>query len=73
MTTLIVTLGCFAVSHAIAGIVWGVRLEGRSDANKELVGQRFADLKELIDAKFDGVDQRLHRIERALNGSLHRH
>ena len=53
----------------IGGVVWAVRLEGR--VNTAI--QRHEDLKELINTKFDAIEQRLDRIERALNGALHPH
>jgi hypothetical protein len=31
------------------------------------------DLPKYLDAKFDGLDARLERIERAMNGSLSKH
>ena len=58
----------FGVS-AIGGIgVWALRLESRITANDV----RHVDLKELIEVRFDAVDQRLERIEKALNGAIHK-
>lgn len=70
-------LGFGLVCVATTVLVWGLRLEGRVNTSE----QRFEDLKELIEAKFDGLDEkqkvihenadnRLARIERALNGHL---
>ncbi len=53
----------------LLGVVWAIRLEGR--VNMET--QRVDDLKELINARFDGVSDRLLRIENALNGSIRKY
>lgn len=45
---------------------------GVEDA-KELATERTDGLKELIEEKFDSMDQRLARIERAMNGQLRGH
>lgn len=66
MLTVIVSISLFVVAQAITGVIWGVRLEGKVN----LQDQRTTDLKELINARFDGTDQRLGRIEKALNGNL---
>lgn len=55
-----------AVGFVIGGLVWGLRLEGRVNT----ADQRFLDLKELINSQFSGMDRRLERIERAMNGRL---
>ena len=49
-------------------IIWALRLEGR--VNEQDI--KHASLKELIETKFDNMDDRLERIERALNGALKR-
>ena len=69
MVAILTTISVFIIGQAIAGIIWGVRLEGKVN----LQDQRTTDLKELINQRFDGTDERLKRIERALNGSLFRH
>ena len=52
---------------------WANRLQtqissvsGRAD----IIEQKHIDLKELLNTRFDSVDQRLGRIERSLNGNL---
>jgi hypothetical protein len=48
-----------------------VNVQGKEiEANEKLGVVRQADLKELINEKFDGVNDRLARIERAMNGKL---
>lgn len=69
MLAVVVTLAIFGVSQAIVGMVWGLRLEGEVKKNK--VAQD--DLKELLISKVDDVRDRLGRIERSMNGSLHGH
>ena len=62
LVSLLAVLG----SAAVAATVWFVRLEGRVN----VLDQRFLDLKELIEQRFDAIDARLERIERhVLNGS----
>jgi hypothetical protein len=58
-------------------VSWGVGIDKKVATNEKLVDQKYADLKELIEAKFDNVsnsfssqNQRLDRIERSLNGAL---
>ena len=58
----------YAATLIVGIIVWAVRLEGRINT----ADQKHLDLKELIEAKFEGLDNRLERIERALNGALRR-
>ncbi len=60
-------------------VAWAFRLEGRVNTAEKLNEQqevlrdgKHADLKELINTKFDAQDKRLERIERALNGGLNR-
>jgi hypothetical protein len=80
----------FGISQAIVGVVWGIRLEGRTDVltqrHDDLVerleqkehdldkrlGQKDGDLDKLMTVRFDALDQRLERIERSMNGFLHR-
>lgn len=62
----LVTISIFLAGQVIVGIVWGVRLEGKVNLQE----QRTTDLKELINTRFDSTDERLKRIERAMNGSL---
>lgn len=47
-------------------IIWSIRLEGRVNS----ADLRHADLKELLNEKFDAMDYRLERMERAMNGAL---
>ncbi len=56
----------YVSSVLLAAIIAAVRLEGR--VNTE--AQKQMDLKELINVKLDSIDQRLSRIESALNGTL---
>lgn len=42
------------------------------DKRIALTEQAFEDLKVLINSRFDASDQRTSRIERSLNGHLHR-
>lgn len=62
----------FGITTALTGIIWGVRLEGRVNAAEAHDHAVKEHLKELLDVKFDSLTTRLERIERALNGSLHR-
>lgn len=75
MTTLVSLLGA-----ALMGVfAWAFSLQSRVS----IYGQRHEDLLKLIDTKFHSIElmvdtkfessnQRLERIERALNGALHR-
>lgn len=73
-------LAILGIVSTIMGVVaWALRLEGRintaeklTETKDELYMQKHNDLKELINSKFDTADNRLERIERALNGALHR-
>lgn len=67
------------ISTALVAVVWGIRQEGRITAQGDTLSQKIADndkfhlqrvdsLKELIETKFDGMDGRLERIERGMNG-----
>lgn len=47
-------------------LVWAIRLEGRVNMSD----QKDLALKELIDSKFDAINDRLDRIDRSLNGHL---
>ena len=69
------------VGMGVVAIVWGIRQEGRITVASEVLRQRLSDndkyqtqrvdaLKELINTKFDGIDDRLERMERAMNGYL---
>lgn len=62
----LISISIFLAGQVIVGIVWGVRLEGKVNLQE----QRTTDLKELINTRFDGTDERLKRIERAMNGKL---
>ena len=61
-----VVVGLAFVGQMIGAVVWGVRQEGRINVQE----QRIADLKELINTRFDASDNRLDRIELCLNGRL---
>lgn len=50
---------------SLAGWVWSISSKVTVLETKE------PGLKEILDVKFEAVDQRLGRIERALNGYLH--
>lgn len=67
----------FGISSLIGSIVWGLRLEGRVNAasqkiedKDEVYNTKVNGLRDLINTQFSGVDNRLERIERALNGSI---
>ena len=60
-------LYAYVTTSAFGVIVWALRLEGRINT----ADQKYLDLKELINTKFDSVSDRLERIERSLNGYLH--
>ena len=58
------------VGMGVVAIVWGIRQEGRITVASEVLRQRLSDndkyqtqrvdaLKELINTKFDGIDDRL--------------
>lgn len=66
-------------SLIVASVVWGLRLEGRVNTTQQQIvdkekfdNARNEAMKELLETKFDSVDDRLERIERALNGSMGR-
>ena len=63
-----VELAIFTVASVFGITVWSIRLEGRVNN----LSQRQDDLKELINSRFDDIDARLSRIERSMNGFLHR-
>lgn len=52
---------------SLAGWVWSISSKVTILETKE------PGLKEILDVKFENLDQRLGRIERALNGSLRNH
>ena len=58
----------FLTTSIFGAVVWTVRLEGRMNT----ADQKHADLKGLIEKLFDIQADRLERIERALNGALHK-
>lgn len=75
MTTLVGAIG--TVVTGVGG--WVVKRHSDTntlvvdlDKRAAVVEQAFVDLKELINTRFDSSDQRIGRIERSLNGSLHR-
>ena len=52
-----------------SGIWWVVSRISTHDKALAVYSQAFTDLKELIESRFDSVDQRMERIERkVLNG-----
>lgn len=62
-----------ALMMIVVGVIgWGARLEIKTNVQ----GAKHEDLKEffekLLTAKTDPINQRLDRIERSLNGGLHR-
>lgn len=61
-----ISLYIYVTSVIIAGIVWGVRLEGKVNIGDRAV----VDLKELLIFKLDSIDKRLDRIEKSYNGHL---
>lgn len=54
------TIAVFFVTTVLGAIIWGLRLESKVNVAE----QRHNDLRELISVRFDGVEQRLDRIER---------
>ena len=63
---IITSIITFGLAYVFAAVIWGIRLEGRVNVQE----QRHADLRELISTRFDTVESRLERIEKALNGML---
>lgn len=51
---------------SVAALGWAFSLAERMS----VVETEYDGLKELINARFDGVDQRLKRIEQSMNGHL---
>lgn len=66
------SLLAWLAASAVATVIWGVRLEGRVNTQEQLTDQRFDGIKELLEAEFKSISQRLDRIERSMNGRLHR-
>jgi hypothetical protein len=64
----LVGLGCFMVVQVVGGVVWGVNQKARIDV-LEKAGE---DTEKLVNVQLASIDQRLSRIEKALNGSLNR-
>lgn len=58
----------FTLAALFAIVVWAVRLEGRVNGLHLMQD----GLKELLSSRFDEIDSRLDRIERSMNGHLHR-
>lgn len=54
---------------SVGALGWAFSLAERMS----VVETEYEGLKELISARFDGVDQRLTRIEVAMNGKLRGH
>lgn len=70
--------GIMALTSFVGLVVWLTRLDGKvqevtkSVENEvKLTDQKHQSLKELIETRFDAQDNRLIRIERALNGNLY--
>lgn len=57
------------ISTAILAIVGWIF---HTNSKVNVTDQKYEDLKELIKALFTGLDKRLERMERSLNGSLYR-
>lgn len=51
---------------ALAGLIWGVRLEGRVNAHDQL----FEERKQLANERHEDVKDRLERIEQKLDRAL---
>lgn len=75
LNTLIGVLG----AALLAVIGWAFNLQSRvsiysqrHDDLLRLIDTKFDAMSEMVDTKFDSSNQRLERIERALNGALHR-
>ena len=74
-TTVLSLLGA-----AFLGVIgWAFRLQTqvtihaqKHDDLTTLLDAKFDAVTTLVDAKFEASDRRLERIERALNGALHR-
>jgi hypothetical protein len=66
MASIIAGLSVFVFGQVVAGLVWGLRLEGKVKVQEQYT----TDLKELIITKLDGIDRRLIRIESSMNGKL---
>ena len=66
MPTIDATIVIFFATSIFCIIAWALRLEGRVNT----ADQRHLDLKELINTRFDSVDDRLDRVERSINGHL---
>lgn len=69
MLEALVGLSCFVIAQVIGGVIWGVNQKARIDVLEQAGG----DMKELVQVQLASIDQRLSRIEKALNGSLKRH
>lgn len=69
MLEAVIGLGCFVIAQVIGGVVWGVNQKARID----VLDQATTDMEKLVNVQLASIDQRLGRIERALNGSLRAH
>lgn len=56
----------FGIANFLVCLIWGLRLESRVNVAE----QRHIDLRELIASQLGSIDQRLGRIEQAMNGAL---
>lgn len=68
MYATVISLVVFGITQAILGMVWGLRLEGKVIAQDVQMG----DNKELFLSKLEDIQSRLGRIERSMNGFLHK-
>ena len=55
------------IGVVVTGLVgWGSKLQ----SDVKVQDQKITDIKELVNVKLESIDQRLGRIERALNGRI---
>jgi len=54
----------------VGGIYWGGKLNQRVQGLEKVKDERLDSIKELFETKFEFLDQRLGRIETALNGYM---
>lgn len=68
MTMLDTLIGIIG-SACLVIIGWAFKI----NSQVAVLEQRDEDIKELLESRFDDVDSRLERIERAMNGALRGH
>jgi len=70
---LAIGLGTLIFSYCGGIVAWAFRLEGKVNAQEKVQAQKHDDLKgyikEILDAKFEGLHIRLARIEQNGNGN----